>query len=94
MDLGISEQGALAQSEFEDISKNTMMFADILTYDVYFEDDGNSNRKGFKEPLDSCKSYIKVNNSTNNSYSADYKGGVVSVRCNETEGIIYWEEVK
>lgn len=65
-----------------------------LTFDVQFDDDSNSNSKGFEESYDYCKNYIKHNNGTNESYFADYKGGVVSIVCNETGEVVYSEEIK
>lgn len=64
------------------------------TYDVQFDDDDNTNSKGWEMPYDYCKDYIESNNGTNNSYFADYKGGTVSIVCNETGEIVYYEEVK
>ena len=64
------------------------------TYDVYFNDDCDSNNKGFNETLEYCKDYIRYNNGTNESYFADYKGGIVSIVCNETGETIYEEEVR
>lgn len=46
-----------------------------LTYNVVFNDDTNSNDKGFEQTLDYCKNYISTYNGTNESYFADYKGG-------------------
>lgn len=65
-----------------------------LTYDVVFNDENDSNCKGFKSSLEYCKKYIELNNGSNDSYFADYKGGVVSVVCNETGEEVYSEEVK
>ncbi len=65
-----------------------------LTYDVVFNDDTASNSKGFKLTIDFCKNYIENNNGTKNSYFEDYKGGNVSVICNETQQIIFETEVK
>lgn len=64
------------------------------TYDVVFNDNADSNSKGFKESIDYCKRYIKGYNGTNESYFADYKGGTVQVVCNETGDIVYEEEVR
>ena len=64
------------------------------TYDVQFDDNDNTNSKGWSMPYDYCKDYIESNNGTNNSYFADYKGGTVSIVCNETGEIAYYEEVK
>lgn len=65
-----------------------------LTYDVTFNDNNDSNSKGFEATKEYCIDYIKSNNGTNESYFADYKGGVVSVICNETSEEIYSEDVK
>ena len=64
------------------------------TYDVVFNDNTDSNSKGFKESVDYCKRYIKGYNGTNESYFADYKDGTVSVVCNETGEVVYEEEVR
>lgn len=37
--------------------------------------------------------YGNAHNGTNESYFADYKGGTVSIVCNETGETIYEEEV-
>ena len=64
-----------------------------LTYKVVFNDDNDSNDKGFEQTLDYCKNYIATYNGTNESYFADYKGGIVQIVCNETEEVVYEEEV-
>lgn len=64
------------------------------TYDIFFNDSENSNNKGFALSLEDAKAYIANNNGTNNSYFADYKGGTVSIVCNETNETVYEEEVK
>ena len=63
------------------------------TYDIFFNDDCNSNNKGFKETLEYCKNYISSNNGTNESYFEDYKGGSVSIVCNETKKTMFETEV-
>lgn len=65
-----------------------------LTYNVVFNDDNDSNDKGFEQTLDYCKNYIATYNGTNESYFADYKGGIVQIVCNETEDVVYEEEVR
>lgn len=65
-----------------------------LTYNVVFNNDNNSNDKGFEQTLDYCKNYIATYNGTNESYFADYKGGIVQIVCNETEEVVYEEEVR
>lgn len=64
------------------------------TYDVVFNDATDSNSKGFKESFEYCKDYINTHNGSNHSYFADYKSGIVSVVCNETEETVFEEEVK
>ena len=60
-----------------------------FTYDVVFNDDNASNRKGWYETFEYCKNYIESNNGTNNSYFADYKCGTVSIYCNELGVEVY-----
>lgn len=64
------------------------------TYDVQFDDNESSNSKGWRESYDYCKDYIERYNGTNESYFADYKGGIVSIVCNETGEEVYSEKVK
>lgn len=65
----------------------------MKTYDIHFNDSTDSNNKGFNESLDYCKSYIESNNGTNESYFEDYKGGTVSIVCNETGETVFETEV-
>lgn len=67
---------------------------DFYTYDVVFNNDTDSNSKGFKSSVEDCKKYIELNNGSNDSYFADYKGGIVSVVCNETGETVYSEEIR
>jgi len=64
------------------------------TYDVHFDDENNSNCKGWAISLAECKDYIDSYNGTNESYFADYKGGTVSIYCNELAETVYEAEVK
>lgn len=48
-------------------------------FDVVFNDETDSNSKGFELSLSECKSYIDTYNGTQESYFADYKGGTVSI---------------
>ena len=66
----------------------------MKTYDVHFNDSNDSNSKGFEMTIEDSKAYITSNNGANNSYFADYKGGTVSVVCNQTGETVYEEEVK
>jgi hypothetical protein len=70
-------------SKFIDMAKSTKK-STKKTYDVHFNDDRDSNNKGFEATIAYCKHYIKQNNGTNTSYFKDYKGGTVSVVCNQT----------
>ena len=63
-------------------------------FDVVFNDDCDSNCKGFNESYESCLEYIKTYNGTNESYFSDYKGGVVSIVNNDTEEYVYSEDIK
>jgi hypothetical protein len=67
---------------------------DEKTYDIVFNDDTSSNCKGFHESLQYCKDYIAANNGTDRSYFKDYRGGVVSIICNDTQETIYNETVR
>ncbi len=64
------------------------------TYNIHFNDSENSNDKGFAVTLEEAKNYIKANNGTSESYFADYKGGTVSIVCNETGDTVHEEEVR
>lgn len=66
----------------------------MKTYDVIFNDDQDSNNKGFEYSLQEAKDYIRFYNGTNESYFEDYKGGSVAVVCNQTGKTVYQEEVK
>lgn len=75
-----------AMKQIEELTKKT--------YDVIFNDDNASNSKGFKETLEYCKNYIEKNNGTNASYFSDYKGGNISIVCNETSEVVFTTKVK
>lgn len=66
----------------------------IKTYDVVFNDNNNSNSKGMNGTKKECRQYIKNYNGTNESYFEDYKGGTVSIICNETNETVYYTTVK
>ena len=67
---------------------------DEYTYDVVFNDDTDSNSKGFNSSFDYCKDYIRMYNGTKESYFEDYKGATAQIVCNETEEVVYEEDVK
>lgn len=77
-----------------ELNKENMEEKKELTYDVVFDDDTDSNNKGWHESYEYCKDYIAHNNGTDNSYFADYKGGTVSIVCNGTGEMVYSEEIK
>lgn len=77
------------REEFEEFLEK-----EVITYDVVFNDDTSSNEKGFKSSFQDCLDYIEMNNGTNESYFESYKGGVVSIVCNETGTTVYEDEVK
>jgi hypothetical protein len=64
-----------------------------LTYDVYFNDENESNNKGFNYSFEECMTYIETYNGTDESYFKDYKGGTVSILCNEAEVTLFETEV-
>lgn len=64
------------------------------TYDVVFHSETSDNQKGFDSSKEYCIDYIKTWNGSNESYFADYKGGTVVVKCNETEEVVYEETVR
>jgi hypothetical protein len=64
------------------------------TFDVVFNDDSNSNNKGFACSLEDAVSYIARYNGSNESYFEDYKNGSVQVVCNQTGEVVYQESVK
>lgn len=63
------------------------------TYNIHFNDTENSNDKGLNSSFDYCMNYIQNYNGTDVSYFKDYKGGEVSIVCNETEEVIYSEPI-
>ena len=64
-----------------------------LTYDIHFKDEHSRDSKGFETSQDDCLDYIKEHNGTDHSYFEDYKGGTVSIVCNETGETVYEEEI-
>jgi hypothetical protein len=72
--------------------KNTE-YKEVL-FDVFFDDNDDSNNKGFKSSLEECQSYINSNNGTNESYFKNYKGGTVSIVNIETGERVFETEIK
>ena len=80
---------------FEDDEKVVVIVVrEWRSYDVVFQSDDSSNSKGFNSSFNYCKDYIRMYNGTNESYFEDYKGGTVQIVCNETEEVVYEEEVR
>lgn len=95
------EEAEALKKEFEDYAKERNLdwvrfeVEELpLTYDIQFDDDNDSNSKGWQESYDYCMDYINTYNGTDESYFADHKGGMVSIRCNETDEVVYSEEIK
>ena len=63
------------------------------TYDVFFNDESDSNNKGWNATYNECLDYIDRYNGTNESYFEDYKGGTVSIYNNSTEETVYEIEI-
>lgn len=88
------ELHAFNESEgFNVLIESTYTQSELNTFDVYFDDDDNSNCKWFYTSFDECYDYIKINNGTNNSYFEDYKGGIVSIVCDNNSTTVYHTEV-
>jgi len=66
---------------------------DGQTFDVVFNNESSSNNKGFAYSLEDAVSYITRYNGTNESYFEDYKSGSVQVVCNETEEVVFEDEI-
>lgn len=62
-------------------------------YDVTFEDETDSNNKGWSETYETCQEYIKMYNGSKESYFADYKNGTVNILNTETGEIEYTEKI-
>ena len=92
----LDENGCIHHDHWfdEDGNDSYEIIFDIRTYDVHFNDENDSNNKGFNDSLESCKDYIKMYNGTDESYFGCYKGGTVSIVCNETGETIYEEVVR
>lgn len=65
----------------------------MKTYDIYLSDEGNSNNKGFSLSLEAAIDKVFDMLQTKDSYINDYKGGTISVVCNETEDVVWAKEI-
>ncbi len=66
----------------------------MKTYNIVFNDSENSNDLGLKENLEYCRNWIHIHNGTNWSYFEDYKGGEVSIVCNESGEVVHSENIQ
>ena len=66
----------------------------MKTFNIHFDDSNDSNDKGLRESFLYCIDYIKIHNGSNTSYFEDYKGGTVSIVCNETGETVYSTTIK
>lgn len=64
------------------------------TYNIVFNDCYDSNDLGFAESFDYCLQWIESNRHDMCTYFGDYKGGTVSIVCNETGTEVYFENIK
>ena len=94
------EEAEEVKADFERVIKeNNLEWASVdidcfeCTYDVEFNNDENTDSKGWHCSYEECENYIRQYNGTNESYFEDYKGGTVSIRCNETEEIVFETEI-
>lgn len=63
------------------------------TYDIVFNSNTSTMNKGFAYTQQECMDYIDSYNGTNESYFADFKGGSVSIFCNETEETVFETQI-
>lgn len=66
---------------------------DSYTYDVVFNDSTDSNSKGMNSSYEYCKEWIDNNRNDPSTYFGDYRGGTVSIVCNETGETVYEEDI-
>lgn len=63
------------------------------TFDVVFNDDTCSNNVGVNGAYSECMLWIENHRNDPTSYFGDYKGGSVSVVCNDTDECYYIESI-
>ncbi len=78
------------------INKNKQGGANLVyeKRELKIQIDDDNSMKEIIGNLDSNLNYIRENNGTNNSYFRDYKGGTVSIVCNQTGETVYEEMVR
>lgn len=97
MDIIVSDEDASRIDEIvKEFAPAAIMDYEIEernTYDVVFNDDCNSNRKGINGTYEECMDWIHCNRRDKSTYFGDYAGGTVSIVCNETEEEVYSESI-
>lgn len=63
------------------------------TYDVEFNNDTDSNSKGIHGTYEECMGWIEFNRGDESTYFGDYKGGIVSIVCEQTGEHVYIENI-
>lgn len=67
--------------------------AHYRTYNVVFNDNDYSTCGIDRGTLKECRDYIDAGLNSGRGYFADYKGGTVSIYCNETDEEVFSEEI-
>lgn len=65
----------------------------MKTYDVIFNDSCDSNSKNIHDTIEECMSWIHANRHDDSTYFGDYKGGTVSIVCDQTGETVYEENI-
>lgn len=65
-----------------------------MTYNVEFNDYNDSNSVNIHGTIDECMSYIHCNKNDESTYFGDYKGGTVSIVCEQTGEEVYSEDIE
>lgn len=61
-----------------------------VTYDIFFHDDSSSDNQGFELNFDEAMGYVE--NKLNERFIS-YAGGIVQIRCNNDEEVVYEERI-
>ncbi len=79
-----------AQSKGDDQTSFSVVELE-MTYDVEFNDENDTNSKGFELSRKECEDWIRSNR--DDEYFRMYAGGTVSIRCNQTEDVVMEENI-
>lgn len=92
---GLFELGMLFVARFkhEDGHHMDIVYWPNYTFDVQFDNEILSNSEGFNISYKDCKDWISFYRNDNSTYFGDYKGGTVSIVCNETGETVYSEPI-